>query len=167
VLTDLIQIKRLGEQKRPENERLRRHMKSFKFVERRLVKIAEEIEGQIECLECGNCCRVATAKLIDRDIEKLMKFVGVGYARFLKDYSTESEEEGLILKRDEEKGCVFLNGNECTVYAARPTSCQHFPHLTKGPGSLVSRMWEMPDRACYCPIVYNTLEAWKPEVKFK
>jgi hypothetical protein len=27
-------------------------------------------------------------------------------------------------------------------------------------------MWEMADRACYCPIVYNTLEAWKVETKF-
>jgi len=27
-------------------------------------------------------------------------------------------------------------------------------------------MWEMKDRACYCPIVYNTLEAFKAEVKF-
>jgi hypothetical protein len=39
-----------------------------------------------------------------------------------------------------------------------------FPHLTHGAGSLVSRLWEMPDRACYCPIVYNTLEAWKTDL---
>jgi hypothetical protein len=28
-------------------------------------------------------------------------------------------------------------------------------------------MWKMPDRACYCPIVYNTLEAYKEEVRFQ
>jgi hypothetical protein len=28
-------------------------------------------------------------------------------------------------------------------------------------------MWEMIDRACYCPIVYNSLEAFKEELKFK
>jgi hypothetical protein len=27
-------------------------------------------------------------------------------------------------------------------------------------------MWEMPDRACYCPIVYNALEVFKVEVDF-
>lgn len=167
MITDLVQIGRLGEHKRAENERLRRHLKSFRFVERRLVKIAAEVEEQIDCLQCANCCRVATAKLVERDVERLAKFLGIGVARFLKDYAVESEEEALILKRDEGAGCVFLSGNECTVYAARPASCQNFPHLVKGPGSLVSRMWEMPDRACYCPIVFNTLEAWKPEVKFK
>jgi hypothetical protein len=37
----------------------------------------------------------------------------------------------------------------------------------KGNGSLLSRMWHMPDRAVYCPIVFNTLEEWKIETGFK
>jgi hypothetical protein len=28
-------------------------------------------------------------------------------------------------------------------------------------------MWELIDRACYCPIVYNSLEAFKEEMNFK
>ncbi|MFN0167571.1 MAG: hypothetical protein ACKV22_14170, partial [Bryobacteraceae bacterium] len=44
---------------------------------------------------------------------------------------------------------------------------ENFPHLTTSEGSLVSRMWEMVDRAVYCPIVYNTLEAWKDELGFQ
>jgi hypothetical protein len=28
-------------------------------------------------------------------------------------------------------------------------------------------MWEMPDRATYCTIVYNALEAFKEETGFK
>jgi len=34
VITDLIQISRLGEKKRPENEKFRRWIKSHNFVER-------------------------------------------------------------------------------------------------------------------------------------
>jgi len=41
---------------------------------------------------------------------------------------------------------VFLNGNECTVYDARPDSCQKFPHVVRGNGSIASRMWELIDR---------------------
>ena len=33
--------------------------------------------------------------------------------------------------------------------------------------SILSRMWELIDRACYCPIVYNSLEAFKDEMDFK
>ena len=51
------------------------------------------------------------------------------------------------------------------VHAALPSTCEDFPHLVHGAGSLVSRIWEMPDRACYCPIVYNVLEGFKREVR--
>jgi len=85
----------------------------------------------------------------------------------MADYVVESEEEGHILRRDKKTGCVFLNGNECTVYDARPESCQRFPHVVRGNGSLASRMWEFVDRSCYCPIVYNSLEAFKEELGFK
>ncbi len=166
LITDLVQIKRLGEQKREENQRLRRHMKSHNFVERRLKLVAAQIEDEIDCQTCANCCRVATVKLKPRDVDKLQRFLSMRLNDFRRDCTEESPEEGLVLKRTE-KGCVFLEGNECTVYDARPHTCQNFPHFVRGEGSLVSRMWEMPDRAAYCPIAYNTLEAFKDEVEFK
>ena len=78
-----------------------------------------------------------------------------------------SEEEGLILRRSPETGCVFLDGNTCLVYEHRPDACQRFPNVVRGNGSIASRMWEFTDRACYCPIVYNSLEAFKVETKFR
>jgi hypothetical protein len=39
--------------------------------------------------------------------------------------------------------------------------------MVRGHGSIVSRMWQFIDRACYCPIVYNALEAFKDETKFR
>jgi Fe-S-cluster containining protein len=132
-----------------------------------LRRIAEEIEDSIDCLQCANCCRVATAKVTERDVERLSKYLRLKPGRFLADFTVESEEEGVVLKRDKKTGCVFLNGNECTVYDARPDSCQKFPHVVRGNGSIASRMWELIDRACYCPIVYNSLEAFKDEMEFK
>ena len=166
MLTDLVQIRRLGEKKTGENRQFRLYLKRHKFVERRFKRIAQDIEEQIDCTQCANCCRVATVKLTERDVEKLAKFLRIKPAQFLRDYTTESEEEGLILKR-EESGCIFLSGNECTVYESRPHTCNDFPHLVRGSGSFLSRMWEMPDRATYCPIVYNSLEAFKEEVQFQ
>ena len=167
MLTDLVQIKLLGEKKRPENERFRKHMKSFDHSDRILRRIAEEIEDSTDCLACANCCRVATAKVTERDVERLSKYLRLKPARFLADFTVESADEGVVLKRDRKTGCVFLNGNECTVYDARPDSCQKFPHVVRGNGSIASRMWELIDRACYCPIVYNSLEAFKDEMEFK
>ena len=165
MLTDLVQIRRAGEKMRDENERFRKHLKRHKFVERKFRHIASDIEAGIDCTTCANCCREATVKLAERDVEKLAKFLRVKIGQFKRDYTDVSEEEGLILKRTE-AGCIFLDGNLCSIYEARPHNCENFPHLVRGEGSLVSRMWQMKDRACYCPIVYNTLEAFKAEVKF-
>ena len=166
MLTDLVQIKRFGEKQRDENQRFRAWLKRHNFVERRLKAMAQDIEGQIDCTACANCCRVATTQVTERDAERLARFLRVKLSVFLRDYTVETKDEGRILNRDE-NGCVFLEGNLCSVYEARPNTCELFPHLVKGNGSLLSRLWHMPDRAVYCPIVYNTLEAWKPETGFR
>lgn len=163
MITDLVQIRRLGEKERKENERLRQHLKRREFVERRLRRLAEEVEEQIDCTECANCCKTATVRLVERDVGRIARHLRISQQKFLDEYTTESEDEGLILRRDA-GGCVFLDGKLCSIYEERPRNCQYFPHLVRGEGSLQSRMWQMPDRACYCPIVYNTLEAWKDEV---
>src|SRR5260370_25477617 len=160
MLTDLVQIKLLGEKKRPENDRFRKHMKSLDHSDRILRRIGERIEEQIDCLQCANCCRVATAKVTERDVDRLAKYLHVKPARVMADYVVKSEEEGLILQRDKKTGCVFLNGNECTVYDARPEGCQKFPHVVRGNGSTLSRMWELLHRARYFPILSNSLEAF-------
>ena len=41
-----------------------------------------------------------------------------------------------------EAGCVFLDGTPSTVYDARPETCQRFPHVVPGNGSIAS----LPDR---------------------
>ena len=166
VLTDLVQIKRFGEKQRDDNQKFRAWLKRHNFVERRLKAMAQDVEAQIDCTACANCCRVATTPVTERDAENLARFLRVKVAVFLRDYTVETEDEGRVLKRDK-NGCIFLDGNLCSVYEARPNTCELFPHLVKGNGSLLSRMWHMPDRAVYCPIVYNTLEEWKVETGFK
>jgi uncharacterized protein len=167
VLTDLVQIKTLGEKKWDENMRFRRHMKSHDHSDRILRRIAEQVQDQVDCRQCGECCRVATATVSERDIERLAKYFRIKPAQFIAEYVMQTEDEGMVLRRDEQTGCVFLSGNECTVYDARPETCQRFPHLVRGNGSIVSRMWQFVDRACYCPIVYNSLEAFKDELRFR
>ena len=169
MITDLVQIRTLGEKKRDENLRFRQFIKSHSHSDRSLRHIAEDIEEQIDCTACANCCKVASTAVSERDIERLARYLRIPTGRFLAEYTMDADEsdEGRILKRDKKSGCVFLNGNECTVYEARPDICQRFPHLVRGQGSIASRMWQFVDRACYCPIVYNSLEAFKDELRFR
>jgi Fe-S-cluster containining protein len=165
MLTDLVQIERLGKQNKKANARFRLYLKNHDYSDRRLRRLGEEIESQIDCTQCANCCRVAEASVKERDIENLMKFLGVTHAEFLGEYTQRNESDELILKRTD-AGCVFLKDNLCTVYEARPRSCATFPNLVRGDGSIDSRMWQLVDRATYCPIVYNWMEVVKKELDF-
>jgi Fe-S-cluster containining protein len=167
LITDLVQIRLLGEKKRNENMRFRKFMKSHDHSDRILRRIAEGIEEQIDCTQCANCCKVATVTVSERDVERLARYLRITPAQFKAGYTAESEEEGRILRRTDAAGCEFLDGNTCTVYEARPETCQRFPHLVRGQGSIASRTWQFVDRACYCPIVYNSLEAFKAKLGFQ
>jgi uncharacterized protein len=170
MLTDLVQIRLLGEKKREENLRFRRFMKSHDHSDRILRRIGQQIEEQIDCTQCANCCKVATTSVSDRDVERLARYLRISRGKFLAEYTTHSDDEpengGRILQRNA-GGCVFLEGSLCSVYEARPEICQRFPHIVRGHGSIASRMWGFVDRACYCPIVYHSLEAFKQELGFR
>jgi Fe-S-cluster containining protein len=161
VITNLVQIERLGEKKRAENERFRRFMKTHDVQERRFRRMAEEIEAQIDCRACANCCKVAETDIAEREIDRLARAVGITRAAFIEQYTTRSDEDNTLILRRTERGCVFLDGNDCSIYEERPETCRNFPHLVRGAGSIPSRMWQFIDRATYCPIVYNSLEAYK------
>jgi hypothetical protein len=168
MITDLVQIKMLGEKKRDENFRFRSFMKSRDHSDRILRRIAEGIQDQIDCTVCANCCRESTVELSKRDIEHLARHLRLAPERFLAEYTGTDPEDGTrILKWTEGSGCVFLEGNLCSVYEARPGTCQRYPHLVRGIGSIASRMWSFVDRASICPIVYNCLEAFKEELRFR
>lgn len=166
MITDLVQIKRFGEKQREENQRFRSWLKRHSFVERRFKAVAQQTQDAIDCTQCANCCRVATTQVSERDVERLARHFRMTVTAFHAAFTIETPEEGRVLQRNE-NGCVFLDGNLCSVYEVRPQTCELFPHLVKGAGSILSRMWHMPDRAVYCPIVFNALEEFKAETGFK
>ena len=161
MITNLVQIRRLGEQKARENERFRRFMKTHDVAERRFRRIAEEIEAQIDCRTCANCCKVAETDITERDATRLARALNLSPAEFLERYTTTSASDNEIILRRTQTGCIFLDGNDCSVYEHRPDTCRGFPHVVRGSGSIASRMWQFIDRATYCPIVYNSLEEYK------
>jgi Fe-S-cluster containining protein len=180
MLTDLVQIRRLEQQQHGENARFRAYLKSHRHSDRRLRRFGEEIEAQIDCTACANCCRVTEVGITDKDVEKLAKFVGTSQKEFVEQFTALDASGAMILKRvapgnqgpgnqglGNQVACVFLEGNLCSVYAARPQNCANFPHVVRGSGSIASRMWEFLDRVGYCPIVYNWMETVKDDIGFR
>ena len=71
MITDLIQIKQLGEKKLVENEKFRRYLKRHNFPELKFRRVAEDIEAETDCRACANCCKVAETDVTERDIHRL------------------------------------------------------------------------------------------------
>src|SRR6202161_1907191 len=165
MITDLVQIRRLEQHQRGENAKVRAYLKNHRDSDLRLRRFGEEIEAEIDCTACANCCRVTEVGITDKDIEKLAKFVGMSEREFVEQFTALDDSGARILKRNE-SGCVFLEGNLCSVYAARPHNCVNFPHVVRGTGSIASRMWQFLDRAGYCPIIYNWMETVKDDIGF-
>jgi hypothetical protein len=47
------------------------------------------------------------------------------------------------------------------IYAARPKTCRDFPHIRVGDHTLGARPSSLARWAALCPIIYNSLEAYK------
>jgi Fe-S-cluster containining protein len=50
-----------------------------------------------------------------------------------------ADAPALRILLNSEKWCVFLHGNHCKIYEARPEACRDFPHVAVGKHSLGSR----------------------------
>src|ERR1700722_8117409 len=130
MLTDLVQIKRLGEQRKEENARFRAYFRRHRHSDRRLRRLGEEIESEIDCTACANCCRVTEVGITGKDIEKLAKFIGTSENEFVEQF-TALDDTGAMILRKNEAGCVFLEGNLCSVCEARRHTSANSPPLTR------------------------------------
>jgi uncharacterized protein len=167
LITDLVQIRKLGEQKLDENMRFRLFAKIRGLPEKRLRVIAAEIESRIDCTRCANCCREAIPTLTQKDADRIAAHLGITPAEFEARYTQPGDDPGERMLRLTATGCVFLADNLCTIYEVRPRNCANYPHLVRSDHSLVSRMLPIVWRASTCPIVHNSLEAFKEATGFR
>ncbi len=65
----------------------------------------------------------------------MSRYLGLTPKQFIPQYTTMSaqEDDEIILRRND-AGCIFLDGNDCNIYEARPDTCKLFPHLVRGGG---------------------------------
>ena len=73
----------------------------------------------------------------------------------------DPDAPALRILRNSGEGCVFLDGNLCMIYEARPKACRDFPHVAVGKHSLGSRQSSLARWAPLCPIIFNALEECK------
>ena len=166
MITNLVQIRRLAETERGENLRFRRFVKEHHYPQGLFRRIAREVEQQIDCKTCANCCREPRVNVSGQDIDTLARYLDMPAEHVAKEYTIVDREDQETILRQTKGACVFLDGNLCMVYEARPRACRDFPYLASDQRSLGGRMSSVCRHASICPIIFNTLESYKHAVGY-
>ncbi|WP_321470372.1 YkgJ family cysteine cluster protein [uncultured Paludibaculum sp.] len=161
MVTDLVQIRSLADAKESENTEFRRFLRHHHTPDQAFYDVAVQIEHQIDCQSCANCCRQTRVNLTDHEIARIAAYLHDSVETELHEYIEEDPSDHRRMLRQKDDACVFLDGNLCMIYDARPDACHNFPHVDAHGSTLGSRMSSVVRNAWICPILYNALEEHK------
>lgn len=119
----------------------------------------EEVFEEIDCLECGNCCRSLGPRLTDRDIEKMASALRMKQQEVISAYLRIDEDNDYVFKG---MPCPFLcSDNYCSIYEDRPRACREYPHTDR---KKFYQIYSLTIKnAETCPAVFEILERLKQE----
>lgn len=135
-----------------EKEILRQMLHLSKFnrtgFDQMVARYHAAVFEKIDCLECGNCCRIIGPRFRDKDIKILAKDTGLNPKTFVAQYlKSDIDPDFFVL---EKLPCPFLNDdNTCSEYEKRPLSCEEFPYTeTK---NIQRHLVRLGHSAMFCP----------------
>ena len=162
VVTDLAEIRRLGAAKKAENIAFRRYLAGHHHPVEPFQILAGEIQRQVDCTACANCCRYSVVSVSSSEIAEIASHLGLEPEEVVRQYTLPDPDNAhLRILRSSRDGCIFLDGTLCMVYDARPKTCREFPHIMPGTHSLGGRVSSLCRWASLCPIIYNAIESYK------
>lgn len=162
MVTDLVEVERLGTAKTAENLDFRRFLMAHHHRRETFRVLAVQVQQQIDCTTCANCCRHSIVAVTEAEIESIARYLNSPVEDVRRQYTTpDPEKPGARILASDPGGCVFLDGNLCIIYEARPAACRDFPHVSLERNSLGGRFASLGRWAALCPIVYNALEEYK------
>jgi uncharacterized protein len=99
------------------------------------------------CTGCGKCCTGPGYVWVnEEEVAEMAAFLGITAQEFKKLYTRQVGKRLTLTERRPNFDCVFLEGKQCRIYAARPTQCRTYPFW---PQNLQSKeAWEETARVC-------------------
>jgi Fe-S-cluster containining protein len=92
-----------------------------------------------ECTKCALCCgdtenRVRAIRLLKTEVERISEKTKMRPEAFAEEVRG-FEPYVYIMRKNAGGKCVFLKGNLCAIYAARPIICRFYPFELKQVGN--------------------------------
>ncbi len=162
---NLARIAMLGELNEDENIDFRMFLKEQDpdKVDRIVHRINKEVTAQIDCRQCGNCCKSLKPCVSESEINRLAQIKNISTGEFMSQFVETDSFDGVKFLND--APCIFLNDKSCSVYPDRPKDCRSYPHTHKH--GFTTRTIGMIQNYSVCPIVYNVLERLKQALKYR
>lgn len=125
---------------------------------KKLDEIAEhthdEVFTDIDCLDCANCCKSIPPIVLNTDIKRISKHLGLSESGFASKYVTQDTDGDSVMNASP---CPFLGeGNLCDIYDVRPKACRQYPHTDNFEFRKNAKLHAI--NATYCPGVYHILK---------
>lgn len=162
--TSLLEIEQQTIGKAEENQRFTDFLKAqdSERIDQQVQTLNAEIEPQIDCTNCGNCCKSLMINVTNEEANRVANSLQISRTKFDEQYL---EKGGYGLMVINTIPCHFLNENKCTVYEDRFAGCREFPALHL-PG-FTQRLFTVMMHYQRCPIIYNVVEALKEKTGFQ
>ena len=164
LLTDLKKIILIAAEKEVENDMFRIFLKQQdgEQIDSIVHKLNDEITPEIDCTQCGNCCKSLMINVTSEEMASLATHLQISLADVKEKYIEESEQGQMIINTIP---CHFLSGTTCSIYEHRFTECREFPHLHKP--HFTGRLFGTLMYYAMCPIIFNVVEELKKTLGFK
>lgn len=156
---DLNKLKVDAQNKSKENKAFLTRLKKKKPKD--LDENAQDLHHQVfeytNCLECANCCKSISPIVIDRDIDRLAKYLRIKPSAVIEQYLHLDEDGDYVFN---ETPCPFLMpDNYCMVYESRPRACREYPHTDRKRFFQISSLTYK--NTFVCPAVFDVVEGLK------
>lgn len=124
-----------------------------KFL-RALPQLHEAAFAEINCLDCGNCCRNHSPRFKQPDISRIAKHLKLKEGELIARYLKLDEDGDFVVHQPP---CPFLgDDNACSIYEHRPSDCRRYPYTDED--VLLKRVALTLKNSTVCPAVVKVLE---------
>ena len=163
LVTDLSKIKQIAEEKQAENDLFRDFLKQQddEAIDSMVHALSETITSQIDCTQCGNCCKSLMINITKEETIQLSNHLQISETQLIDQYIEQSEQGQMIINTIP---CHFLKGTSCSIYEHRFTECREFPHLHKP--HFTGRLFGTMQYYEICPIIFNVVEKLKEALDY-
>lgn len=140
---------------------LTKFLKKFSKTKKRgIVALAVEADkhawSQVQCLDCGNCCKKMTPTFTKQDIKRISAHFGETPTQFYDKWLKVDDNKDIVNKT---QPCQFIGpDNKCSIYEIRPVDCAQFPHFVRKDVKYQAEMKVYTANMEYCPATLAFVE---------